>query len=124
MTDPTSQRFRRVLDHIDRHLDGDLSLDALADVAFYSRHHFHRRFAALTGVSLHRYVQLTRFKRAAWQAAFRSDVSCWRSHWTPVTTAQKRFPAPFDNGSGNRPRRFARRPTGASGPPPGTNSTT
>ena len=75
MTDPTSQRFRRVLDHIDSHLDGDLSLDALAKVAAYSRHHFHRRFAALTGMPAHRYVQLMRFKRAAWQAAFRSDVA-------------------------------------------------
>ena len=75
MTDPTSQRFRRVLDHIDSHLDGDLSLDALAKVAAYSRHHFHRRFAALTGMPAHRYVQLMRFRRAAWQAAFRSDVA-------------------------------------------------
>ncbi|MET0254459.1 MAG: AraC family transcriptional regulator [Luteibacter sp.] len=70
-----TDRFRRVLDHIDRHLDEDLSLERLATVAVYSRYHFHRRFAALTGLQVHRYVQLSRFKRAAWKAAFRSEVS-------------------------------------------------
>jgi AraC family transcriptional regulator len=74
MNDSSHLRFRRVLDHIDRHLDGDLSLETLAQVATYSRFHFHRRFAGLTGLSVHRYVQLSRFKRAAWQAAFRPGV--------------------------------------------------
>lgn len=71
----THQRFRRVLDHIDGHLDGDLSLSALAGVASWSAFHFHRAFSALTGMTVHRYVQLSRFKRAAWQAAFRPDAS-------------------------------------------------
>jgi len=75
MNDPSHLRFRHVLDHIDRHLDGDLSLDVLADIAAYSRFHFHRRFSGLTGLTVHRYVQLTRFKRAAWQAAFRPGAS-------------------------------------------------
>jgi AraC family transcriptional regulator len=75
MNDSSQLRFRRVLDHIDCHLDGDLSLETLAQVAAYSRFHFHRRFAGLTGLSVHRYVQLSRFKRAAWQAAFRPGVS-------------------------------------------------
>lgn len=75
MTHADTDRFRRVLDHIDRHLDGDLSLERLASIAAYSRYHFHRRFVALTGMPVHRYVQLSRFKRAAWQAAFRPDVN-------------------------------------------------
>lgn len=74
MHDP-QLRFRRVLEYIDGHLDEDLSLDVLAGVAAWSRHHFHRRFAALTGMTVHRYVQLSRFRRAAWQAAFRPGVS-------------------------------------------------
>lgn len=75
MNDPANERFRRVLDHVDSHLDGDLSLDVLARIAAYSPHHFHRRFSALAGMPVHRYVQLSRFKRAAWQAAFRNEVS-------------------------------------------------
>ncbi|SEO78172.1 AraC family transcriptional regulator [Luteibacter sp. UNC138MFCol5.1] len=75
MTHSSHLRFRRVLDHMDVHLDGDLSLETLARVAAWSPFHFHRRFSALTGMTVHRYVQLSRFKRAAWQAAFRPDAS-------------------------------------------------
>lgn len=33
-------RMRRVLDHIDRHLDADLDLDTLSGVAAFSKFHF------------------------------------------------------------------------------------
>jgi AraC family transcriptional regulator len=64
-------RFQRVLDHVDAHLEGDLSVEALARVAAFSPFHFHRQFAALTGLTLHRYVQLVRLKRAAFALAYR-----------------------------------------------------
>ena len=44
-------RMQRVLDHIDRHLDDDLDLDALSSVAAYSKYHFHRQFTATFGLS-------------------------------------------------------------------------
>ena len=55
----------RVLDHIDRHPDGDLSLDRLSSVAAFSKYHFHRQFTATFGLPVHRYVQLARMKRAS-----------------------------------------------------------
>jgi AraC family transcriptional regulator len=58
-------RMQRVLDHIDGHLDGDLDLDAVSSVAAFSKFHFHRQFKATFGVSLHRYVQLARLRRAS-----------------------------------------------------------
>jgi AraC family transcriptional regulator len=61
--------MQRVLDHIDRHLDGDLDLDALSRIAAFSKFHFHRQFAATFGLSVHRYVQLARMKRASGQLA-------------------------------------------------------
>ncbi|WP_114287476.1 AraC family transcriptional regulator [Candidatus Halocynthiibacter alkanivorans] len=42
-------RMMRVLDYIHQNPAGDLSLDALADVAALSRFHWHRVFAAITG---------------------------------------------------------------------------
>ncbi len=62
-------RMQRVLDHIDRHLDGDLDLEAVSGVAAFSKFHFHRQFKATFGVSLHRYVQLARLRRASKQLA-------------------------------------------------------
>lgn len=62
-------RMLRVLDHIDRHLDGDLDLDTISGVAAFSKFHFHRQFKATFGLSLHRYVQLARLRRASKQLA-------------------------------------------------------
>ncbi|MDQ0248028.1 AraC family transcriptional regulator [Sphingomonas kyeonggiensis] len=62
-------RMQRVLDHIDRHLDGDLDLEAVSRVAAFSKFHFHRQFTATFGLSVHRYVQLARMKRASHQLA-------------------------------------------------------
>src|SRR5436305_4264630 len=64
------QRMRRVLDYIDRHLDADLDLETLSGVAVFSKFHFHRQFTATFGLSVHRYVQLARMKRASYQLAY------------------------------------------------------
>src|SRR5215813_5560639 len=63
-------RMQRVLDHIDRHLDDDLDLDALSGVAAFSKYHFHRQFTATFGLSVHRYIQLARMKRASYRLAY------------------------------------------------------
>lgn len=58
-------RLRRVLDHIHDNPAGDLSLDALADVAALSRFHFHRVYAAITGETAASTVRRMRLHRAA-----------------------------------------------------------
>jgi AraC family transcriptional regulator len=58
-------RMLRVLDHIDEHLEGNLNLDALSSIAAFSKFHFHRQFTATFGLSVHRYVELARLKRAS-----------------------------------------------------------
>ncbi|MGY3453148.1 AraC family transcriptional regulator [Bradyrhizobium sp. USDA 4353] len=63
-------RMQRVLDHIDRHLDDHLDLDTLSSIAAYSKYHFHRQFTATFGLSVHRYIQLARMKRASYQLAY------------------------------------------------------
>lgn len=62
-------RMQRVLDHIDQHLDDDLGLEALSGVAAFSKFHFHRQFTSTFGLSVHRYVQLARLKRASYRLA-------------------------------------------------------
>ena len=62
-------RMQRVLDYIDQHLDGDLDLETVSRVAAFSKFHFHRQFSATFGLSVHRYVQLARLKRASHRLA-------------------------------------------------------
>lgn len=69
-----ARRMARVLDHIDRHPDGDLRLEALAGVAAFSPFHFHRQFAASFGITVQSYVSLSRMKRAAFQLACRPEI--------------------------------------------------
>lgn len=68
------RRMVRVLDHIDRHPDGDLRLDTLSAVAAFSKFHFHRQFGAMFGLPVQRYVQLSRLKRAAFALACRPEM--------------------------------------------------
>jgi len=58
------RRLARVLDYIEAHLEGDLSLDCLASIACLSQFHFARAFKAAIGQSPHRYVSARRLERA------------------------------------------------------------
>jgi len=72
MTASYEDRMLRVLEYIHDHPAGDLSLDALADVAAMSRFHWHRVFRALTGETCAQAVRRIRLHRAA-VALVRSD---------------------------------------------------
>lgn len=65
MANDTERRLLRVLDHIHDNPGGDLSLDALAEVAALSRFHFHRVFHAATGETVAQTVRRLRMYRAA-----------------------------------------------------------
>ncbi|AWL96591.1 AraC family transcriptional regulator [Bradyrhizobium ottawaense] len=103
-------RMRRVLDHIDRHLDDDLALDGLSAVAAFSKFHFHRQFTATFGLSVHRYVQLARMKRASHQLAYGNalgvtDVAMDAGYATPDAFARA-----FRQRFGQSPSSFRKSP--------------
>jgi AraC family transcriptional regulator len=60
----SSERLRRVRDYVETHLDDDLSLTVLADIACLSPYHFSRSFKRATGVGPQRYVIQRRVERA------------------------------------------------------------
>lgn len=57
-------RLQRVLEHISEHLEEDLSVAALAEVACLSTFHFTRMFAAAVGMPPHRFVSRKRLEHA------------------------------------------------------------
>ncbi|MBL9075499.1 AraC family transcriptional regulator [Tabrizicola sp.] len=69
MTNANEKRLLRVLDHIHDNPAGDLSLDALSDVAAMSRFHWHRVFRAMTGETLAQAVRRIRMQRASYLLA-------------------------------------------------------
>jgi AraC family transcriptional regulator len=58
------ERLRRVRDYVEAHLDDDLSLTVLADIACLSPYHFSRSFKGAAGVGPQRYVIQRRLERA------------------------------------------------------------
>jgi AraC family transcriptional regulator len=59
------QRILRVLVHIQRNLDGALTLAELASVARFSAYHFHRIFRGMLGESVKEHIRRLRLERAA-----------------------------------------------------------
>jgi AraC family transcriptional regulator len=68
------ERFARVLDYIESHLGEELSVERLGREANFSKFHFHRQFSAYVGVSVFRYVQAARLKRASRRLVFDPDA--------------------------------------------------
>jgi AraC family transcriptional regulator len=58
-------RINKVIDYIEKNLDGELNLSMLAGVANFSRFHFHRIFSAMVGETLNDFIRRLRLERAA-----------------------------------------------------------
>ena len=103
-------RMQRVLDHIDQHLDSDLDLATLSGVAAFSKFHFHRQFTATFGVSVHRYVQLARMRRASYHLAHSDAQSVTDIAMAAGYDAPDAFARAFRQRFGQSPSSFRESP--------------
>ena len=103
-------RMQRVLDYIDQHLDGDLDLERLSSVAAFSKFHFHRQFAATFEMSVHRYVQLARMKRASQRLAYGNAESVTDIAMDAGYDAPDAFARAFRRRLGQSPSSFRKSP--------------
>jgi AraC family transcriptional regulator len=62
---PWVERMLHLIDHLQQHLDEDIPPRALAQLAGFSPHHFHRVFRGMFGESVMGYVRRLRLERAA-----------------------------------------------------------
>jgi len=104
------ERMKRALDHIDRHLEDELDLGAVSAVAAFSKFHFHRQFTATFGMSVHRYVQLSRMKRASFRLASRRDQSVTQIAMDAGYDAPDAFARAFRQRFGQSPSSFRKAP--------------
>ncbi|MBI5919514.1 MAG: AraC family transcriptional regulator [Nitrosomonadales bacterium] len=105
-----AERFNRVFDHIDRHLGDELTLEVLSQVANFSKFHFLRQFSEYAGISVFKYVQLMRLRRASYRLVFNRaekiiDIALDSGFENPES-----FSRAFKNTFGQTPSEFRRHP--------------
>ncbi|HEY9681495.1 MAG TPA: AraC family transcriptional regulator [Drouetiella sp.] len=105
-----ARRFRQILDHIDKHLDEDLNVEKLSQVAHLSKFHFHRQFSDYCGISVSRYVQLMRLKRASFRLVFNPLEPIIQIAMDAGFENPESFSRAFKHVFGQSPSQFRREP--------------
>jgi AraC family transcriptional regulator len=103
-------RFQKVLTYIDTHLSDELSVTSLSEVAAFSKHHFLRQFSELFGISVYKYIQLNRLKRASHQLAFRGQQPVTEIALDSGYDSLESFSRAFKKGIGQTPTEFRKQP--------------
>ncbi|MBE9224156.1 AraC family transcriptional regulator [Phormidium sp. LEGE 05292] len=103
-------RFRQVLEYIDSHLDDDLTIERLSNVAAFSKYHFHRQFSELFGIGVYKYIQLNRLKRASYQLAFRQRMQIVDISLASGYENHESFSRAFKKSIGQTPTEFREYP--------------
>jgi AraC family transcriptional regulator len=96
------------LEYIEAHLEGDLTIDHLASIAFLSRFHFARAFKIAVGRSPHRYVSAKRLERAK-ALLIREDRSLVDIALALNFSCQANFTRAFRQVTGHTPGEYRRR---------------
>ena len=104
------RRFARVLAHLEANSESSLSIDELAGVAAFSRHHFHRQFSGFLGMSPYKYAQHIRMRRASWRLAFRPETSVQEIALATGYEGPEAFARAFRQFAGQSPREFRASP--------------
>lgn len=103
-----SARIDRVIDFIGQHLDEELTLEQLAEVACLSSYHFHRLFTVYTGTSLQAYIKWLRLKRAAHQLIVHKEVVIIQIALDAGYESHESFSRAFKQACGQSPSAFRR----------------
>lgn len=69
------RRINQVQDYIDANISQSFTLEQLADIAGFSKYHFHRIFKAITHESLFHYVNRSKLERSTHLLSHRLDMS-------------------------------------------------
>lgn len=103
-------RFNQVFDYIDDHIEDDLSLATLSKIAHFSKYHFHRQFSEYTGISLFKYVQLLRLKRASYRLVFNQNDKIIDIALDAYFENPESFSRAFKSTFGQTPTEFRQKP--------------
>ncbi|PWI32500.1 AraC family transcriptional regulator [Vibrio albus] len=105
-----NQRIKRVCDFINGHLDQNITLEQLSDIAACSKYHFHRIFKSFMGLSAIQFVLLARMKRASFRLAFEPEQSITDIAYEAHFESPEAFSRAFTRIFGQSPSQFRNQP--------------
>ncbi|RAP58339.1 AraC family transcriptional regulator [Oleiagrimonas sp. MCCC 1A03011] len=108
--DAYAQRFEAVFAHIERHFAENLTVERLSRVAHFSRFHFHRQFTQYAGISVSRYIQLTRLRNASYRLVFEDRRRIIDIALEAGFESAAAFSRAFRTAFGQSPSQFRKRP--------------
>jgi AraC family transcriptional regulator len=100
------KQLNKVIKFIGKHLDENLTLNQLSDIACFSKYHFHRLFTIYTGLSLQQYIRWLRLKRAAHQLIIDKDQSIIKIAIDAGFESHEAFSRAFKQTCGVSPSQF------------------
>jgi AraC family transcriptional regulator len=104
------KRIAQVLAFIGTHLEEELSVERLSQIAGFSKFHFHRQFRDFTGISVAKFVALMRLKRASFQLAFEPNRRIIEVALDAGFETPESFSRAFKNAQGQSPSQFRTAP--------------
>jgi AraC family transcriptional regulator len=104
------QRFDRVFEFIERHLDEPLSVEQLSRVAHFSKFHFHRQFSLYAGIGVLAYVRLLRLRQASYRLVFRKQERITDIALDAGFESPEAFSRAFKQAFGQSPSQFRKSP--------------
>jgi len=104
------ERFAKVCGYIGEHLGEDLSIERLSQVANFSKFHFHRQFSSYAGISVSKYIQMMRFRRASYRLAFEPHTQIIEIALEAGFENPESFSRAFKRAFGQTPSQFRSRP--------------
>ncbi|HFJ9437991.1 TPA: GyrI-like domain-containing protein [Bacillus albus] len=100
------RRIYKVQDYIESHVNDSLSIEELADVAGFSKFHFHRIFKGIVDESLSRYVNRLKLERATHLLTYRTDMTITNIAYHFGFTDSAVFSRTFKNYYGVSPSQY------------------
>jgi len=104
------ERFAKVCGYIGEHLGERLSVERLSQVANFSKFHFHRQFSSYAGISVSRYIQLMRLRRASERLVFEPHLQIIAIALEAGFENPESFSRAFKRAFGQTPSQFRSRP--------------
>ncbi|MDC7974898.1 MULTISPECIES: GyrI-like domain-containing protein [Bacillus] len=100
------RRIYKVQDYIESHVNDSFSIEELADVAGFSKFHFHRIFKGIVDESLSRYVNRLKLERATHLLTYRTDMTITNIAYHFGFTDSAVFSRTFKNYYGVSPSQY------------------